>query len=168
VTLSNINRSNPCVFRHLYSLRLLYLYVPSPEVVVFVVVSTADVFAPQASGVIPAVSGFLIPVFGFVVVDLDISQRPKFFAFPNGDLFASSSSSFEVAGQESVRNSIDVHANYGFYSILSNLGLHQNRILEYRHNNPNLGHNNVSDTNDLPTNATTSHSRKTDLRLCLG
>jgi hypothetical protein len=160
------NRSNPCVFRHLYSLCLLYLYAPSPEVAVFVVVSTAHVFAPQDSGGIPALSDALIPVFVFLVVDLDISQRSKFFVFPNGDLFARSSSSFEVGGQESVRNSIDVRTNYGFYSTLSNLGVHRNRILEYRHNNPNLGHNNVSDTNGLPTNATTNHSRKKDLRLC--
>jgi hypothetical protein len=168
VTLSNIIRSNCCVSPHLYPLRLLYLYAPSPEVVAFVVVSTADVSEPQASVGIPVVFDFLIPVFVVALVDLDSSGHPKFFAFPNVDLFASSSSSVEVVGQESGRNSIDVHAIYDLYSILSNLGLHQNRILEYRHNNPSLGHNTVSDTSVLPMDATTSHSRKTNQRLCQG
>jgi hypothetical protein len=101
------------------------------------------------------------------VVDLDNSERPKFLAFPNVDPFASSSSQLEVVGQESVHNSIDVHANDDLCGIFSNLGLHQNKILEYCHNKPSLGHDNVSDTNDLPMDATTSHSRKTDLHLCL-
>jgi hypothetical protein len=56
-----------------------------------------------------------------------------------------------------------VHANDDLCSILSNLGLRQNKILEQRHNKPSLGHDNVSDTNDLPMDATTSHSRKTGL-----
>ena len=102
-----------------------------------------------------------------MVVGLDSSGHPKFFAFPNVDLFASSSSSVEVVGQESVHNSIDVRANDDLCSVLSNLGLHQNKILEHRYNNPSPGYSNVNDTNDLPIDATTSHSRKTDLHLCL-
>jgi hypothetical protein len=35
--------------------------------------------------------------------------------------------------------------------------------LEHCHNKPNPGYNNVSDTNDLPTDATTNHSRKKGL-----
>jgi len=52
------------------------------------------------------------------------------------------------------------HANRGFYSILSNLGLHQNRNLGHCHNKPNPGYNIVIDTNGLPIAATTNHSRK--------
>jgi hypothetical protein len=101
------------------------------------------------------------------LVDLGSAQRPKFSAFPNAYYHASSSSSDEVVGQKSVHNSIDVHANDDLCSALSNLGLHQNKILEHRYNNSNLGYDNVSDTNDLPMDATTSRSRKTDLPLCL-
>jgi hypothetical protein len=153
----------PCLLC-LYALRLLYLYI----LFVFVaVVSTADVSEPQASVDIPVVFDVLIPVFVVVVVDPDSHGHPKFFAFPNVDCHASSSNFVEVVGQESVHSSIDVHAKNGLCSILANLGLHQNRILEHHHNNPNLYYNNVSDTNDLPIDATTSHSRRTDLRLCL-
>ncbi len=63
--------------------------------VVFVVVSTAHVSAPQAYGGIPAVSDGLIPVFVVVLVDLDSSQPPKFLASPNVDYYASSPSSDE-------------------------------------------------------------------------
>jgi hypothetical protein len=38
--------------------------------------------------------------------------------------------------------------------------------LEHCYNNPNPGYNNVSDTNDLPINATTNHSRKRGLPQC--
>jgi hypothetical protein len=34
--------------------------------------------------------------------------------------------------------------------------------------NPNPGHNNVSDTNDLPIDATTNRSRKKGLHQCQG
>lgn len=144
------------------------LEVSELGVVLVAVVSTAHVSEPQASVGIPVVFDVLIPVSVVVVVELDSSERPKFLAFPNVDHFASSSSSVEVVGQESVRNSIDVHANHDLCSILSNLGLHQNKKLAHGHNNPNPGHNNVSDTNDLPTDATTSHSRKRGPHQCQG
>jgi hypothetical protein len=67
--------------------------------VVFVVVSTAHVSAPQAYGGIPAVSHGLIAVSVVVLVDLDSSQRPRFLAFPNVDYYASSPSSDEVVCQ---------------------------------------------------------------------
>jgi len=190
-TLPNIVRSNRCVSPHLYPLRLLCLYAPlfqvffeaesvvvaelSPEVVVWVVepevvfvavVSIPDVSEPQASVGIPAVFDALIPV-SLVAVDVDSSGRPKFLAFPNVDHYATSSSSVEELGSESVHSSSDARTKYGLCSIVSNLGLHQNKILEHCYNNPNPGHNNVSDTNDPPIDATTSHPRKTDLHLCL-
>jgi hypothetical protein len=62
-----------------------------------------------------------------------------------------------------VHNSTGVLANYEFCNIPSNLGLHQNKNLEHGYNKPNPDHNNVNNTNDRPMDATTSHSRKTDL-----
>ena len=139
----------------------------SPEVVVLPaepeVVSAADVAAPQAAVDIAVAFAALVPV-SVVVVEVDSPGRPKFLAFPNVDHYASSSSSVEVVGWESVRSSTGARTNYGLCSILSNLGLHQNKTLEHCYNNPSPGHNNVSDTNDPPMDATTNHSRKTCLR----
>ena len=145
------------------------LEVAEPGVVfvgiVFVaLVSVADVAEPQASVDIALVFAVLVPV-SVVVVEVDSSGRPTFLVFPNVDYYASSSSSVEVVGRESVHSSTGVRTNYGLCSILSNPGPHQNRNLEHCYNNPSPGHNNVSDTNDLPIDATTSHSRKTCLHL---
>jgi len=117
-----------------------------PEVselgVVFVAfVSLADVVEPLASVDIAVAFVVLVPV-SVVVVEVDSSGRPKFLSFPNVDHFASSSSSVEVVGEESVH------------------GPHQNKNLEHCYNNPSPGYNNVSDTNDLPMDATTNHCRK--------
>lgn len=60
----------------------------------------------------------LVPA-SVVVAGADSSGLPKFFVFPNVDLFASSSSSVEVAGEESVRSPIGAHASYGLCSIFS-------------------------------------------------
>jgi hypothetical protein len=153
----------------------------SPEVVVLVVepevvfvavvsvavVSIADVAEPQASVDIAVAFVVLVPV-SVVVVEVDSSGRPKFLAFPNVDYFASSSSSVEVVGEESVHSSTGARTNYGLCSVLSNLGLHQNRTLGLYHNNATPGHNNGSDTSDLPTDATTNHRRKRCLRLSQG
>jgi hypothetical protein len=146
---------------------VLDLEVFEPAVVFVAVVSIADVAEPQAAVDIAAAFVVLVPV-SVAVVDVDSSGRPKFLAFPNVDHYASSSSSVEVVGEESVHSSTGARTNYGLCSILSNLGLHQNKNLEHCYNNPNPGHNNVSDTSDLPIDATTSHSRKTDLPLYLG
>ena len=94
------------------------------------------------------------------------SGRPSSRAVPNIDYFARSPSSVEVVRQESVDSSIGVRTNRGFDSILSNLGLYQNKNLERRHNKSTPGHSNVSDTNDRPTDATTNPTRKTYLHLC--
>ncbi len=134
-------------------------------VVVFVVVSVADVAGPQASVDIAVAFVVLVPV-SAVVVEVDSSGRPKFLAVPNVDHYASSASSVEVVDEESVRSSTGARTNCGLCSILSRLGLHQNKTLEHGHNNPNPGYNTVSDTNDLPMDATTNHSRKTSLPLC--
>ena len=99
----------------------------SPEVVVLPaepeVVSAADVAAPQAAVDIAVAFAALVPV-SVVVVEVDSPGRPKFLAFPNVDHYASSSSSVEVVGWESVRSSTGARTNYGLCSILSNLGLH--------------------------------------------
>lgn len=60
-------------------------------------VSVADVAEPQASVDIAVAFDVLVPV-AVVVVDVDSPGRPKSFAFPNVDCYASSSSSAEVVG----------------------------------------------------------------------
>ena len=144
---------------------------PSPEVPVLAaepgVVSVAGGAEPQASVDIALAFVVLVPV-SVVVVEVDSSGRPKFFAFPNVDHYANSSSSVEVVGKESVHGSTGARANYGLCSILSNPGTHQNKNLEHCHNNPSPGHNNVNDTSDLPIDATTNHSRKRGRHLYKG
>jgi hypothetical protein len=132
--------------------------------VVFVAVSVADVAEPQASADIAVAFAVLVPV-SVVVVEVDSPGHPTFLAFPNVDYYARSASSVEVAGDESVHSSTGGRSNYGLCSILSNPGLHQNKNLEHWYNNPSPGYNYVIDTNDLPMDATTSHSRKTGLHL---
>jgi len=134
------------------------------EVVLVAVASVADSAEPQAFVDIAVPFAFLIPV-SVVVVEVDSPGRPRLFAFPSIDYYASPSSSVEVVGKESVHNSTVSRTNYGLCSILSSLDLHQNRTLEHCYNNPSPGYNNVNDTNDLPMDATTSHSRKTGLPL---
>jgi hypothetical protein len=135
----------------------------SPEVV-FWVAEPGVVFVsePQASFYIAVAFVVLVPV-SVVVVEVDSSGRPKFLVFPNVDHFSSPSSSVEVVGEESVHSSIGARTNYGLCSILSNPDLHQNKSLGHCYNNSSPGYNNVSDTNDLPMDATTNHSRKRGL-----
>ena len=107
--------------------------VSEPGVVFVAVVFVADVAEPQASFDIAVASVVLVPV-SVVVVEACSSGHPKFLAFPNVDPFAKCSSSVEVVDQESVHSSIGAHANYDLCSILSNLGLHQNKTLEHCYN----------------------------------
>jgi len=141
--------------------------VSEPEVVSVAVVSVAHVAEPQASVDTAVAFHVSVPVF-VVVVEVYSSGRPKFLAFPNVDPFANCPSSVEVVGEESVHSSTDARTNYDLCSILSNLGLHQNKNLEHCYNNPSPGYNNVSDTNDLPKSATTNHSRNRSLHQCQG
>ena len=142
----------------------------SPEVAVWVVepevvfVVDLEVSEPQASVDIAVAFDVLVPV-SAVAVEVDSSGCPRSPAFPNADYYASSSSSVEVLGKESVHSSTGARTNYALCSTLSNLGLHQNKNLEHYYNNPSPGYNNAIYTNDLPIDATTSHSRKTSLRL---
>ena len=147
----------------------------SPEVVSVaaelssqVVVLTAEpevvsvVAEPQASVDI-AVAFVVLVAVSVVVAEVDSSGRPKFFVFPNICSFPNCSSSLQVVGKVFVGSSTGARTNYDLCSILSNLDLHQNKKLEHCYNNPNPGHNNVSDTNDLPIDATKNHSRKRGL-----
>lgn len=71
--------------------------VAEPEVVFVAPVSVADVAGPRAS----FDTAFVFDVSGPVslgTVGVDSSGHPRFFAFPNDDYFASSSSSNEVDG----------------------------------------------------------------------
>ena len=99
------------------------------------------------------------------VVEVDSAEHPKSFAFPNIDHYATSASSVKVFGWESVHSPIGNHTNSGLCSILSNPGLHNNKNLEHSRSNPSHGRNNVSDTNTLPIDTTTNHSRKISLHL---
>jgi len=139
------------------------VFVLAAEPGVFVaVVSVAHVAEPRASVDIAVAFVVLVPV-SDVVVGVDSSGRPKFFAFPNICSFPNSSSSGGVVGEESVHSPTDVRTNYDLCSILSNPDLHRNKNLGHCYNNPSPGYNNVSDTNVLPKNATTNRSRKTNL-----
>jgi hypothetical protein len=133
-------------------------------VLVSVVFEIADVVELQAFVGIVFVFVALIPE-SVVVVYVYNPERPKFFSCPNNGYSASSSSSVEALNEESVDNSKCDRANYGSDSFLSNMGLRQNRILEHYCNKPTHDHNTVSDTTDLPTDATRNHSRKTGLHL---
>jgi hypothetical protein len=131
------------------------------EPVVFVAVVSADVAEPQVSVDIVLAFVVLIPV-SVVAAWVDNSGRPKFSSFPNIDYSASPSSSVEVVDEESAHIAIDARSNDGPCNALSNLVQRHNKSLEHDYNSPNHGYNSVSDTNDLATDATTSHSRKKD------
>jgi len=130
-----------------------------PWIVFVALVSVADISEPRASFDIALAFDVLFPVSLFAVV-VDSSGRPKFFPFPNIDYYASFSSSAEAVGEESVHGPIGVRTNHGLYSIPSTPDLHQNKNSEHGYNKPNPGYNSVTDTNDPPMDATTSHSRK--------
>ena len=131
--------------------------VAEPEVLALVLA----VAEPEVVSVDIALAFVVLVPVSDVVVEVDSSGRPKFLAFPNVDPYATSSSSVEVVGKESVHSSTGDRTNYGLCNILSNPGQHQNKNLERCYKNPNPGYNNVSDTNALPIDATTNHSRKT-------
>jgi hypothetical protein len=140
--------------------------VAEPVVVFVAVASVVYVSEPQVFFDIALVFDVLVPVF-VVAVEDDSSGLPRFFAFPNIDFYSKSSSSVEVAGEGFVHSSTGVRTNYGLCNILSSRGLHRNKILEHCYNKPSPGYNSASDTNDLPMDATTNHSRKTHLHLHL-
>ena len=134
--------------------------VAEPVVVFVSVASVVYVSEPQAFVDIALVFDVLVPVF-VVAVEDDSSGLPRFFAFPNIDCYSRSSSSVEVSGEGFVHSSTGVRSNYGLCNMLSSRGLHRNKILEHCYNKPSPGYNSASDTNDLPMDATTNHSRKT-------
>ena len=129
------------------------------------VVSVADVAEPQASADIAFAFPVLVPV-SVVAVEVDSPERPRFLAFANVDHYANSSSSVGVVRKESVHSSTHARTNYGLCSILSSLGPHQSKNLGHCYSSPSPGHNSVSDTNALPIDATTNHSRKRGPHQC--
>jgi hypothetical protein len=140
------------------------LEISEPDGVFVVLASVADVAGPLASVCIALAFDILVPVSVFAV-EVYSSRRPRFRAFPNSDYYASSSSSAEVVREESVYNATGVRTNYGLCSTPSNPDPHHNKNVGHNYNKPSPGRNIVSDTNDLPTDATTSHSRKICLHL---
>jgi len=124
--------------------------------------SVPDVAELLASGDTAVVFVVLIPV-SVALVEADSSGHPRFFAFPNTCSFPKYSSSSGHGCRESVHSSTGVHTNHESCSILSNLGLYQNTKLEWCCNNPTLGYNSVTDTNDLPKISTKNHHRNRGL-----
>jgi len=107
---------------------------------------------------------FVVLILVFVAaVEVYSFVRPRSLSSPSIDFSANSSSSVEAVRWESVHSSTGVRTNYGLCNILSNPGLRQNKNLEHFYNKPNPGYNNVSDTSDLPIDATTSRYRNRDL-----
>jgi hypothetical protein len=98
------------------------------------------------------------------VKGVDIFPRSIFFLFPNIDCYSRLSNFAEDVDKESVGSPTDAHANDDLRSIFSNLGLYHNKNMGYIYSKPNPDHSNVSDTNALPMDATTSHPRKRCLR----
>jgi len=135
------------------------LEAAEPVAVVAGVASLADVAGPQASADIASAFAVLVPAFA-AAVGADSSVHPRISAFPNSDHAPSSSSSAEDAGEGYVHSSTGVRTNYGLCSVLSSPGLHHNKKGVRSYNKPSHGHSNMSDTNGLPRDATTNHSRK--------
>ncbi len=134
---------------------------------VFVAADIADVSEPQASVDIAVVFVVLIPAC-VLVFEVDIPGPPTFFVLPKIGSFANSSSSAEIVDKESVDSSTGVHTNYGCCNNFSNVDPRKNRNLEHCYSRPNPGHNKLSDTNDLPIDATRNHSRNRGLHRCQG
>ncbi len=140
---------------------------PFPGAAFVAVASLVYVSELQASGNIPALSVFSVPASG-LVVEFYSPGHSTLLVSPSVDYYASSASSAAVAGNESVYGPIDDHTNYGPCNVLSIVGLHHNKNSGHYCNTPIPGHNSASDTNDLPMDATTSHSRKIDLQKSRG
>jgi hypothetical protein len=158
----------PCVagpvVEHAAALAVAAAAVSEHEFFLVAHASVAGVAAPQASvGIFPAFD-FSVVV-SRVAAEDDSPGHPRFLAFPNGDYYASSSSSASVVCQESAHNSTGVRASHDLCSMFSSPGPHQNKNSVPGYNKPTHGYNNASDTNALPIGATTNRSRKTDLRL---
>jgi hypothetical protein len=136
------------------------VWVAAPEVVFAAVVVVADVAGPPVAVDIAVAVVVSVPG-AVVVVEVDSSGRSTFLAVPNVELSASSASSVEVVGEESVHSSTGARTNYGLGSSLATRGRHQNKNWAHGHNTPSPGYKTVSDTTALPRDATTTHSRKT-------
>ena len=135
---------------------------------VFVAVASLVYVAElQVSGNIPALSASSILVSG-LPTEFYNPEHSTLLVFPSVDYYASSASSAAVAGDESVYGPIDDHTNYGPCNILSTPGLHHNKNSGHCCNIPIPGRNTGSDTNDLPTDATTIHSKKIGLQKSRG
>lgn len=140
---------------------VLVSVVAEPEAFVGIApVFAADIAERPAFVGIAPVFDISTPVSAVVVV-VDSLGHPRFFVFANNQYRASSASSGEVVGWESVHSSTGARANYGHRSTLSTPGPHHSRSAGHGHSNPSPGHDNVSDTNGLPIATTTSHSRRT-------
>ena len=135
-----------------------------PSVPFVAVVSLAGVAEPRAAGYILVAFVVLVPA-SEAVAGAYSSGHPRSVVFPSIDCYARSASSVGGVGGQSVHSTMGARTNYVPYSILAILGPHHNKNSERSYNNPNLDHNTVSDTSDPAMDATTIHSRKTNLCL---
>jgi hypothetical protein len=129
-------------------------------VVVFGVLSVADVAGPQVSVDIAVAFVVLVPL-SVLVVEGDSSGRPTSPAVPSGDSSASPASSVAVVGGESGDSPTGVRANRGCGRTLAIRGRHQNRTGGPGRSTPTPAHNTGTDTTALPRDATTTRSRRT-------
>ena len=86
--------------------------------------------------------------------------HPKYFASPNVCSFASCSSSVELVGEVFVGSSTHALSNDDPCSHSSSLRISFYKKMERFYSRPNLSRSTVSDTNVLPTDATTNHCRR--------
>ncbi len=131
-----------------------------PGVVFVAPASVADVAEPPASADTAPASDVSVPV-SAAAVEADSSGRPMSHVFPNAWYYASSSSPYGVAGPGCVRSPSDVRASRGPCNIFSTPDPRRSKNWGHSYSKPSPGHNNMSDTSDRPTDATTSRSRKT-------
>jgi hypothetical protein len=107
-----------------------------PAVASVALVFVAGVAELQAAVDIALVFAVSVPV-AAVAVEVDSPGRPRCLVFPNVDSYASSSSSVEDSGWESVHSPTDVRTNHDLCNILSILDLRQNKTLGQYYNNSN-------------------------------
>lgn len=112
---------------------------------------------------IAVLPGILVgPLETAVVIAFGASNlgHPRYFAFPNVCSVPRCSSFVGLVGEVFAGSSMDVLPNDDLGSHSSNLTVPFHKRMGPFDSRPNLSHSSVSDTNALPTDATTNHGRK--------
>lgn len=110
------------------------------------------------------------PLVTVVVIAFGVANlgHPKFVASPNACSFASPSSSVELVAEVFVGSSTDALSNDGPCSHSSSLRVSLHKKMGLFDSRPTLSCSSASDTNVLPTDATTNHCRRRCPRLRQG